>query len=483
MAITKKDHTFSDQFEDAQKRLSNEVKENDPRFAIISLEEYEKLDAVFWRFHKHFQWHAAAASGMKRILTRNPKIPTAAVGWQQGQIVLVINVDWFFPLTLSRQMTVLAHEIEHFVREHCTTMKQWPDLQERLNYCMDAVINTDLELSYNLDKTKDFPQSPNGVSMITFEHFVDVVVNQQPADPNLRGKKWNSNTTKNDFVKNAVSERLLPFLPKQQENDEDGNTSTIEMEMQDWHGEDGETFDDGALDPDLQQAVVEQIMDEATKAAGSTPGHLQPYAEKVKDKTNRDWRKLIRGVGFSTKIAINTSWGHINKKNPWLRPGKYIFTRPRVLCVIDRSGSVGPGETEEFIKELNGMVNQVDLDMIFVDAAWDPNNPETYVKEVSDVKKVWQGWKDMGGGTDFNDVYKFLDNEGAGLYESIIWLTDGFLFTSPRISKRYAKQQNVLILTPMHDQQCKKEALDLGYQVCIVDDQDRNKQRNIRDEL
>lgn len=482
MAIEKKEIKFNDDIEDAQKRLAKEIRDDDPRYAIITNDDYDRLDSIFWRFRKQYQWYGAACSSMRRILTRSPSVPTAGVGWLDGQIVLAINIDWFFSLTLPQQMTVLCHEIDHVIREHPNVMKQWPELAKRLNFCMDAIINTDLEITYNLS-AKDFPQAPGGeVNMITFEHFVDVVKNRQPNDPKLRGKKWNDSVTKSQFVYDAVSEKLLPFLPKEEKDDGDGNTKTIEMEMEAWHGE-SEMFDDGTLDPDLQENVIEQIVDEATKEAGSAPGHLQKHIDKIKDKSNRDWRKLIRGVGYSTKIAINTSWGHINKKLPFLRPGKYIFTRPRVLCVIDRSGSVGPSETQEFIKELNGMVNQIDLDMIFVDAQWDPNNPETYVKGVSNVKDVWKGWKNMGGGTNFNDVYRFLDNEGNGLYESIIWLTDGFLFTTPRVAKRYGKQQNVAILTPYYDEQYKKEAMALGYQVCIIDDKDRNSQKSIRDEL
>lgn len=456
MASIEKDaHDFGT-LEDRMKKLAQEARENDPRFKQVSGEDWDRIDKVFWHLQRRYPWYSSVCAGIRRILTHNPSIPTAAVGWKEGQPTLFINVEWFFSLeNIDQQLFVILHETDHLVRNHLYAMKKWPERSQALNFCMDAIINTSLKREFGLTIGKEIPND-----LVTYEKFLEVV-NNQPNEPELQGEKW-PGMNEGTFVHEAVSEELVKYLPRTPDDE-------IPM-IKELYGA-GEFFDDEESDEEMQETVMENLTDEATKEAGSEPGHLQKSLERFKDKKNRDWRRLLRGLGYSNKIDQYSTRGRINKRHPFLRPGRLTFTYPRVLVVIDRSGSVGSSETQEFIAECNTLVDQVELDMIFVDCNWDPSNPETFVKGVEDVKDIWKNWVDMGGGTNFDDVYEYLlKGEGRGQYESVVLLTDGFLFSTPRIPARLGTQNNVLMLTPYYDQQCYDEAIKLGYQVCIVDD-------------
>lgn len=500
---------------DSQKRLAQRLLE-EFKGKEVTKQDLEHLDAVFWRYKKFMPWHAAACTGIRRILTYDPAIKTACVGWLKGQICMAINADFFFQLPLIQQVFILAHETEHVVRSHTTTMKEWPNLQKPLNFTMDALINTSLVLNnkhFQAEKN-EVPPMPDG--LVTWERFESAVKNQ-PKDASKRGVPW-PNPGPDSFIHDFIAEKLLKYLPKGRDEDDnqqgadgggggqddqqgsgqgqsqgqgspqngsgsgDGSGQDVFEIMDDLYGEGGEFFDDESTPEEMKQAIVKNILDEAEKSVGRGPGYLQSYCDRIRDKKNRNWRMAIRGSGWSTKTAITQSWSKVNKRFPWRRPGKWIFTRPPVLLVIDRSGSVGPSESVAFIMEVNGIVQWCDMDVIFVDDGWDPTNPDTYIKGINKLEP-WKWWKDMGGGTHFKDVYKYLmEGEGAGKYETVILLTDGWLADSPRIPGRLARH-NVLILTPDHDQRMYDEAKALGYQVYIIDDEQRRQAQEIRSQF
>lgn len=496
---------------DATKRLAEKILSEDPAFKQVTKKDLEHLDFVFWRYRKFMPWHAAACTGMKRILTYNPAIKTAGVGWLKGQICLAINAGYFFGLSLLQQIFVLAHETEHVIRMHITTAKDWPGMQKPLNFTMDALVNSSLVLNYDHFRAQKGQDSPIPPNIITWERWNSMVGNQ-PKDPALRGAEWPKPGVE-AFIHDFTAEQLLKYLPRGQDKDDNQGDSadgkgqqdqqggggqqagsgddgagggdkseTVADAMDDLHGESGEFFDDESTPEEMKKAIVRNILEECEKSVGRGPGYLQEYCDKIMDKKNRNWRMALRGIGWSTKIALTQSWSKVNKRFPFFRPGKYIFTRPPVLLVIDRSGSVGAVETVAFIMEVNGIVQWVDMDVIFVDDGWDPENPDTYIKGISRLEP-WTWWKDMGGGTHFKEVYEWLSTgAGKGKYETVIWLTDGWLADNPRIPGRMARH-NVSILTPEYDQRYYDEAKALGHQVVIIDDAQRQQARELREQM
>lgn len=444
-----------------QKELAQHIKEVDSQpKSQITLDDYRKADRLFWMYQDQDPWYAAAYTGTRRILTR--AIPTAAMGWKEGEAVLYINPDFVFALPFVGQRIILNHEMEHLVRSHCQVVADWPEKQMMLNFVMDAIINTALLVNGGF-REQDFPKG-----LITYDVFKQVCA-QPVSDPKLRGKKWpDPPPSAADFVHNYNAEQLLEYLPKGNDSDDIGGITTIRQMMKDLHGDLGELFDDSSVPEDMKESIMEQMIAEAEKSIGQAPAHLQRHIDAVKDKTNRDWRMLVRGAGNSSRIRMDRSWFHVHKRKAWIAPGKFIFTEPKGMVMIDTSGSIGQEEMLAFIKELNNLSDQIEIDMGFIDSIWDPDNiPGQYVKNI-EAGKAWKHAPVGGGGTAFGKFYEFMQKK-RGKYDFCIILTDGYVSDVPMVPGPLAKM-NFALMTPNHSPQWVEAAKAAGFKVAVIDD-------------
>jgi predicted metal-dependent peptidase len=234
----------------------------------------------------------------------------------------------------------------------------------------------------------------------------------------------------------------------------------------------GEFFNDGSVPDEVKDALIEQMVDEAQKSRGLTPAHLGPYLEKIKDKTNRDWRMMMRGLGRSTHIKITRSWVKWNKRNPSLsmplRPGKYFKSLPKVLVMADTSGSIGDGELLHFIKEINGLCERCIIDMAWVDAHFDEDDPAIFHRDIKNARDFHKRAQEpVGrGGTYFDEFYKYAIKH-YGEYQHVLMLTDGY---SDYIPQRLVPGQQLALMTPMHDQRFVEQAQANGFKVAVIED-------------
>ena len=455
-----------------QKKLADHINDQIKKVVAITREEWMKFDRLLWLYQDRFAWYGAAYTGTRRVLTR--AIPTAAMGWKEGEAVLYVNPDFIFGLPFIGQCFILHHEIEHLVRSHCQVMADWPEKQAILNFVMDSLINSALVTSGEF-REEDVPKD-----LITYDVFKQACQNQ-PADPKLKGKAFPSTTSLHDFVHNFTAEELLQYLPKGNDEDNVGSISTIRELMKGMHGEFGELFDDSSVDEDMKETIMENMISEAEKSCGTAPSHMQRYIDAIKDKTNRNWRMLVRGAGNSSRIRQDRSWFKFNKRKPGMAPGKFIYTEPKGMVMIDTSGSIGTEEMQAFVRELNNLSEQIQIDMGFIDAKWDPDNiPGQFVKDVKGGK-AWLHAPVGGGGTAFSGFYEFMKKR-MGKYDFCLILTDGFTCDSPLVPYLLARNCFAL-MTPNHSQQWADEARAVGFKVAVIDDAVRREQERKRNQV
>jgi predicted metal-dependent peptidase len=231
----------------------------------------------------------------------------------------------------------------------------------------------------------------------------------------------------------------------------------------------GEMFDDGSVSGDMKKDILERMVDEATKAAGHAPARLQRVIDEIKDKTNREWRRLIRCMGSSNRIEIIPTWSRVHKRCPWLKPGKLFRPKPKGICMVDTSASIGlKTEMPFFFMELNRVSDMFEIDMAFIDAKWDKDNPNQYVKGVN-PGEAYKHAPFGGGGTMFQDFFDFMKQEGNKLYEFCLVLTDGETMDNPYVPGKLARY-NYALMTPYHSQAWADQARKHGWQVAVIDD-------------
>lgn len=456
------------------KQLAKNIQEND---SGVTHEDWERFDQDLFRFEEsdQFAWYGACFGQTKRILTT--AIPTACVGYKEGEIFFAANPRFLEQLTFHQRCLIYCHEIEHIIRSHLSLIEDHPEKQEEYNILADSLINEAL-MDYNhiwshqdLPKWKD--DKGQECSMIDLDALRKMIAEAEAYGGKAQ-HKLPSNLTNHTFYRDFSTEELGKYVPRKppEEGDDDDPFTEAAKAI---YGELGEFFNDGSVPDEVKDALVEQMVEEAQKSRGLTPAHLEQYLDKIKDKTNRDWRMMMRGLGRSSHIKITRSWVKWNKRNPSLsmplKPGKYFKSLPKVLVMVDTSGSIGALELAAFIKEINGLTARCIIDLAWVDAHFDEHNPAIFHRDIKNTKDfIRRAQNPVGrGGTYFDEFYKYaLRNYGQ--YQHVLMLTDGY---SDYIPKRLAPGQQLALMTPMYDQDFVNQAQENGFKVAVIEDLDR----------
>jgi predicted metal-dependent peptidase len=226
-------------------------------------------------------------------------------------------------------------------------------------------------------------------------------------------------------------ERLLqdPEVQKQMKN----GGGTLEIILGgDAEGSIGGSLDDHTpwddIDEDLRDMIREQLRDmvaqgirncEPSNSWGSVPVELQQVLRNMV-AGQVDWKSLLRQfIGMSISAEKSNSIKRINRKYPYVHPGRKRKYRAKVVVYIDQSGSVGDDNIEEMFGELNCLAKHVDFTVFAFDT------------QVSvDQRLEWKrGQKKptirfRSGGTDFNAPTRHF-NEHKGEWDAMIIFSDG----------------------------------------------------------
>jgi len=241
------------------------------------------------------------------------------------------NSDFVNRLDQEELVFLVGHELghcifEHFLRVDKRDKKLW-------NMAGDYVINLMLER----------------------EHIGRVITTV----PCLIDKKYNGMATEevyNDLLQNNS--------PKK-------DTLDVHLDM----GPDGDSTDgqgDGAgksnapkISPEDVKAISDEIRQAVLQAAASSAGNLPMEVKRlIKNLTESkmDWRQHIRS-SIESNIKSDFSWMRTNRKGwhmsailPGMTPGEEI----EVAIGIDTSGSISQKTLEDFLGEVNGIMEQFD---------------------------------------------------------------------------------------------------------------------------
>ena len=115
---------------DQIKELAESIKEDDPG---VTAEDWEKFDQDLFRFNEsdQFAWYGACFGQTKRILTL--AIPTACVGYRDGEIMFAANPRFLEQMTFHQRCLIYCHEIEHIIRSHMALIEDHPEKAEEYN--------------------------------------------------------------------------------------------------------------------------------------------------------------------------------------------------------------------------------------------------------------------------------------------------------------------------------------------------------------
>jgi len=184
----------------------------------------------------------------------------------------------------------------------------------------------------------------------------------------------------------------------------------------------------GDMSDEERQVVegrIKQALAEAAKRCdsngqwGSVPASVRgKIREMISNEV--DWKSLLRSfVGRTQRAHRSSTMKRINRKYPYIHPGRKRGHSAHLAIYLDQSGSVSDSDIALLFGELNNLGRMVEFTLIPFDSTVDVDNE---IKWRRGSKVPPQRWR--SGGTNFNAVAKHAD-ENKHRFDGYIVLTDG----------------------------------------------------------
>jgi predicted metal-dependent peptidase len=301
-------------------------------------------------------------------------IPTAGVTVDKktAQFVLMYNPSFFEGLSDTQKLGVLKHEFYHLVFEHVTGRKPEGGLTKIDNMCMDLAINSHL-------------------------------INELPDNYEWYKKNWQG-------------------MDKEEGEPGDG-------EGGEGSGNPSDSFDDHSgwddIDNTENEIAKERLKEAIKKAAeeasqagswGSVPaGCRKEILDRLKVRVN--WEKALRYfVKTSQKAEKRSTVRRINKRFPYIHPGKKVKRTAKFAVSIDQSGSVDDEMLAKFFSALDKLAKLASFTVV-------PFDTEVCEEHVFEWKKGkrYKAERVRYGGTCFDAPTKWVNERS---FDGHIVLTD-----------------------------------------------------------
>ena len=330
-------------------------------------------------------------AGLSRRIDKQKttSIPTVGVtvDKKSAQFVLMYNPSFFEKLSDKEKLGVLKHEFYHLVFEHVTGRKPEGGLTKTDNMCMDLAINSHLigELPDKccIPGVKPFEWAPPGKSYEWYKK------NWQGMDEQEGGEGG--------------------------EGEGEGNPSDSFDDHSGWDQVDNT---ENEIAKERLKEAIKKAAEEASQAGswGSVPADCRKdILDRLKVRVN--WEKALRYfVKTSQKAEKRSTVRRINKRFPYIHPGKKIKRTAKFAVSIDQSGSVDDEMLAKFFSALDKLAKLASFTVV-------PFDTEVCEEHVFEWKKGkrYKAERVRYGGTCFDAPTKWVNERS---FDGHIVLTD-----------------------------------------------------------
>ena len=215
-----------------------------------------------------------------------------------------------------------------------------------------------------------------------------------------------------------VIEKLPPKKSSDWYYEEIKKIAEEEAEKNGFSMEGADSFDDHDMWDDIPEdkrdfykEKVRNVIKKAAKTAdskngwGNVPAHIREQIRSIFSNTI-DWKATLRRfAGISQSASSRNSLKRINKKYPYIHPGRKKVRTARLAVAIDMSGSVGDDDLELLFGELSMLSKHVSFFVI----PFDTSISEKECFEWKKGQKV-KAMRTRAGGTNINAPTQWLNS-------------------------------------------------------------------------
>lgn len=356
------------------------TQENDTQTEVL---DYKKAyeDTVITLISRH-PFYAHILLQLKINFVKD--FPTLGVGIKNSQVNLIIGTDFFVNATLDQRVFFLMHEMAHIVLGHLGVERRGNPKDARImNIAMDTAIH---EI---LTQSKVLFDKDSKIKPFTVESIRELTKN---------------NTIKN----NETTEYYFNFLKTLKDEITEQIQALDQHDFMEGEGEEGNNIDVG-------KAITVGLLEKASRqaGAGNTPSDAILTLDKFK-KSTKDWRAILRRYTSSVVDSnVRMTRNKRNKRYGFLVAGRKKTFKPRVVCIVDTSGSMDAKRLDNAFAELVRMEKQ-GYEILLIEA-------DAKVQKVRDFSSRKDIKFNGGGGTLYQAA---LDEATKHKPDVCIYLTD-----------------------------------------------------------
>lgn len=340
-------------------------------------------------------------AAISRCVNKRPSysVPTAGVRiTDDGFFDMVYNPAFFAKLPDRQRTGVLKHEFYHLIFEHCLSRNPDGKKVSRLwNWATDLSINCHLK-----DELPEFGLMP---SKFGFEDFL-------------------------------TAEQYMALLQEKHKDDAgDGNGGSGEGdgpqvpgggsgEMDSHEGWGGEANEQAAAASAIARERLREAAKKGVEEASKSSRGWGNIHDDVKKMILRfvngsvDWRAVLRNfIGQSQRSRRTNTIKKINRRFPYIHPGKRTERTAHLAIAIDQSGSVGDDMLALFFAELEHLAKLVTFTVVPFDTVTDDRLVYQWKKG---DKRPWE--RVMQGGTCFDAPTEWVNRHPE--VDGVLILTD-----------------------------------------------------------
>jgi predicted metal-dependent peptidase len=377
---------------------------------------YDSYD--FERILAKFTWDEPFYSYFSRDMNKveTKKYPTAAVTIKNGDQILYYNNEYFTSIGWKYRFGLLQHEILHLVFQHVSSRVKYKadgTIDKLWFWCCDFAVNSLIKKE--------------------FVHDSWLYPGRYPKIPKELEPKFTQEELKNlealrkEIISWPVGESADWYYKKMKQNPdaEKGYDASYGKDPQNGTADSHEAWVDSSGDDTISDDMKEKIrgaLDECASREnwGSVPA---PFHEQLRKLVSKevDWRSVLKNfTGKCQSIDKISTIKKINKRYPYIHPGRRKIRTARIVVCIDQSGSMSSSVLELLFAELNVLSSFVEFVVVPFDAKVVEEGIFTWGKgEKMQPKRV------ASGGTDFSVPTRWV-NENFSKFDAAIFLTDGY---------------------------------------------------------
>jgi predicted metal-dependent peptidase len=310
---------------------------------------------------------------------------------ETGGFEMMYNPEFFASLRSDKQRAaVIKHEYYHLIFEHVTGRLPKEGMSKLWNIATDLAINS--HLIDELPKKIKIPGSKEKVPLCIpggegFEIF-----------PPNQSSEFYYNALKEKSKDNPEFKKAMEESDSFDEHEGWGNTGNVSNTAEE-------------IAKEKAKKILKESMEECDQKAEGYGTVSRSIMKEIKERVapKLDWRAVLKFfVNTSQKANKSSSIKKVNKRYPYIHPGKKTSRAARIAVSIDQSGSVGTELLKQFFSELEKLAALAEFTVIPFDTKVDTDKIFVWKKgEKNKFKRVFCGGTCFNAPTDYVNKNKF----------------------------------------------------------------------------